>query len=133
MDQIYYGIYQTLYTQGVRLAPFPPDGPLREQIDRAEQTELAPQNFALRPDAKYLLLVNFHAMVRTPLLIGGRVDGSRVTEDTAGDLRLIMRAAAERFLKSGAPEPREISGHQVIDAVSTVWSELKTLVHKAWD
>src|SRR5215470_5662968 len=101
MDQIYYGIYDMLYRQRSFSLPFPEtDDVLPEQIDREEQEELAPHKLTLRPDARYFLFVNFQAMVRTPLLRGGRASPTRVVEDTDKDLRRIIRTAGERMAQS---------------------------------
>jgi hypothetical protein len=107
--------------------------------------------YAVRPDAKYFLLVNFYEMVLRPIaaelrtrgLIGERFDRDRMREDLKHDVELILEAAEEHAryrseTDDGPPEAfaregvREISGHSVIDAIGGVWNKIKYNEYLYW-
>jgi hypothetical protein len=89
----------------------------------------------VREDAKALLAVNFEDMVLYPLLVGGR-QIEEILDDAAADIRMLIRSAAEHRDQRGvadASDDSTISGHAVIDALSTHWSELRISRYRLWE
>jgi hypothetical protein len=112
----------------------------RKAIDEAE----ANQSAKLRTDAKLFLLVNFIDMVLFPISFVREkrsndtgltiISEEKMRSDLKHDIREIIKEAVNKKNREVAdlpwpernkPEHREISGHNVIDAISNVWNEMK--------
>src|SRR4051812_32306576 len=120
----------------------------RRAIDNAVERR---DGYAVRPDAKYFLLVNFYELVLRPIAaelqlrgpVGERFNRDMMREDLKHDVELILDAAEERA-RSSADRPavgwdeegpnniREISGHNVIDAIGGAWDKIKYNEYLYW-
>jgi hypothetical protein len=139
--------YEILYIE------FPDQYGLRYLIDQAAE-ELQRETdgrFRLREDGRYLLLINFTAMVIGPAERAGKVPAGELRESAGNDIRIILRlAAATRSIVRSVPvstyaagafggaaaaeiPAEEISGHQVVNALTSVWGDLKTMAYNVWD
>ena len=140
MDDIYREIYATLYytaysQQTLYMVPQPfypfnlaAVATVRRIIDEAELELVARNRVRLRPDAKYLLLMNFIEMIGRPLTMANRFDTETVANLVRSDINLMVSDATER-----RGETAEVSGHGIIDALSRNWKRLKVLEFKVWE
>ena len=81
----------------------------------------------LRPDARLFLLLNIHQMVALPLSYEvGRENPVNLDSVLRTDLSTILQAAREES-KEG-----EISGHNVINAISSTWEKLQISKLEIW-
>ena len=81
----------------------------------------------LRADARYLLLLNFTAMVIRPAEASGKATVEEMKKATTEDISTIV-GQAFTYRKEG-----EISGHDIIKALTSVWGKLKTMAYHIWD
>jgi hypothetical protein len=104
------------------------DAYLRDLIVGANERLIAERGVRLRPDAELFLLLNFREMIARPLDARGSVE---VRDELRGglehDIWTVAEAAAE-----DAEEP-EVSGHQVVNALSKTWYRMITLRWGIWD
>lgn len=87
-------------------------------------------NYNLRPDAEYFLILNFHEMIALPLLIDRDSEpgfNDRLQDAIAHDASLILNWAREQTYE------REISGHSIVQSLSSNWGGLKTTEFKLWN
>lgn len=124
MDEIVEREYEDLYYS------FRDQYDLRNWLDEADKDLQAKRGQRLRADARYLLLINFTEMVIRPADQAKRVPPSEFREVVHNDLLSVVRAASDR---AKAADTREISGHEVINALSGVWGNLKTMAYNVWD
>lgn len=80
----------------------------------------------LRPDAKYLLLINLHQMIASPIAISGDLGNKEIGKMLRHDAEVII-STAKRYSNE-----REISGHEIISAISIIWQELKSSRLEIW-
>lgn len=119
----------------------------RNAINEAEATQSA----TLRSDAKYFLLLNLLEMVLFPISIvrekrfsepgSSVISEEQMRSDLAHDVREIINEAVNKKNREVAelpwserdkPEHREISGHNVIDAIGNIWNEMKFNDYLYW-
>ena len=124
MDEIVEREYENLYHS------FRDQYDLRNWVDEADKDLQAQRGQRLRADARYLLLINFAEMVVRPADQAKRVPPGEFREVVHNDILSVVRAAADR---AKAADTREISGHEIIDALSGVWGKLKTMAYNVWD
>jgi hypothetical protein len=98
-------------------------------INRADRRLLDGGRSRLRPDAKYLLYVNFVEMIVIPLLAAGRVNEEQILPALEADVDLLVFAASE----AQKQKAQELSGHAVIDALSDNWRRLKLTAFDIWE
>jgi hypothetical protein len=129
--------YQTLYSAYTRQTTWPLKP---RELKSKEQPSPSPMNVAkiiddvlhelpgakLRADAKYFLLVNMHQMVVLPLAMSGNNESHEVHEAVRSDVKTIIR-------KIPKSKSREISGHEVLDAVAKTWSKLQVNQLDFWE
>jgi hypothetical protein len=120
---------------------------VRKAIDEAEATQSA----KLRTDAKYFLLLNFVDMVLLPISIvrekrfnepgSNIISEEKMRSDLAHDVREIINEAVRKkndevaelpWSERNKPEHKEISGHNVIDAIGNIWNEMKFNDYLYW-
>ena len=141
MDEIYRDIYSRLYdvTDEFFLPRYAPDqtfftnwvfdpGRLRRSIDTAELSLISERKIKLRPDAKFFLFVNLWQMVVLPIQLANRAEGFQMENILASDIELLLKEASV-----GRKVGDEISGHAVLDALSTNWKRLKLSGFKLWE
>jgi hypothetical protein len=121
MDESVEREYERLYRE------FSDEYELRSSVDQVGEQAQANTGRRLRTDARYLLLINFSEMVIRPADRAQKVSSGELREATRDDILTVVRAAAERA------RAQEISGHDVINALTTVWGELKTMAYNVWD
>jgi hypothetical protein len=119
----------------------------RKAIDDAEANE----SVKLRSDAKYFLLLNFVEMVLLPISIvrekglyepGAKiVTEGQMREDLKTDIGQIIKEAINKrdtevealpWNERDKQEYREITGHNVIDAISEAWEKIKYNEYLYW-
>jgi hypothetical protein len=98
---------------------------VRETIDQVASLFTKEKNLRLREDAKYFLLINFAEMIVHPLR--ERLQLERLKHDLSHDLKVLVNSAA---YIGRAKE--EISGHDIIDALSKNWTELDVMKLELW-
>lgn len=98
-------------------------GGIRNAIESAARGSERP----LRDDAKALLALNFYNLVFLPLAGGGQVDPAIVELDMRQDISMLVRAAS-----TAETDNEEVSAHDVIDALSSNWSNLRVGRHRLW-
>ena len=144
MRQEFYQAYDVLYADYVYNNDirdrryFPPNLGLYEYdlvriIRRAiDQSNDRP----LRPDAKYFLLINFHNMIVRPLL-EYRLFRNRERIYTADPVELqgmiendIKTIVGQAIQEIG--NDQEISGHAIMRAIDTLWTQLSTTKFEIW-
>jgi len=119
---------------------------LLKQIDNAIQN--ASRGFSdkikdyLRADARYFLLVNYHLLIIRPLLMGRQLkrhlnepqernlaSQDELREIIDSDINLILSKANDSVK---VENKEEISGHTIVDTISTNWSNLKSTKFNVW-
>lgn len=80
----------------------------------------------MRSDAKYLLLINLHQMIASPIAISGEMGTKEIGEMLRHDAEAIINTA-KRYSNE-----REISGHTIISSISNIWQELKSSRLEIW-
>jgi hypothetical protein len=121
MDEVIERQYEFLYRE------FRDQYELKYWIDEVAQQVTASTGRRLRADARYLLLLNFTEMVIRPADLAERVRPGEFREAARDDIRTIVGAAAERA------EVEEVSGHALINALTSVWGRLRTVAYNVWD
>lgn len=94
-------------------------------VDRVTSMFFESNKIRVREDAKYFLLINFSEMIVLPAR--ERFERERLEHDLGHDLRILLDWIAFRNR-----EKREISGHDIIDALSKNWSELDVMRADFW-
>jgi hypothetical protein len=81
----------------------------------------------LRPDARLFLLLNIHQMVALPL-------SYEVTPESESNLDSALREDLSTILQAASEESKEgeISGHNVINAISRTWEKLQISKLEIW-
>lgn len=154
MDQGFYDVYEDMYEDFSALRATDPKllSPIlnvltpqqtRSMISQAKSAiENAERDLSvqLRPDAKYFLLLNFTEMILLPIS-GVRerphttplISSEQMQQHLKADIALIV---SEAKLKSQLPtwdtKSAEITGHNVIDAVSAAWNRMKFNEYFYW-
>jgi hypothetical protein len=121
MDEVIERQYEVLYLE------FRDRYELKHWIDQATQQVTASTGRRLRADARFLLLLNFTEMVIRPADLAETVRPGEFREAARDDIRTIVGAATERA------EAEEISGHALINALTSVWGRLRTVAYNVWD
>lgn len=121
MDDIVKNEYEKLYKDS--RDPYE----LKPWIDQLASELKGQTGRTLRPDAGYLLLLNFSAVVIQPAELAQRVPVVAFRQDVRNDIRLVVQEAAR------ISNEMEISGHQVINALPSVWAKMKTMAYNVWD
>jgi len=118
---------------------------------RAIDAEVASRGVPLRTDAKYFLLVNFVEMVLLPISIV-RAQGlykqgeniiteEQMRNDLQNDVREILNEAVSKkqtqveelsWAERDKPEHREITSHDVLDAIGSAWNKIKFNEYLYW-
>jgi hypothetical protein len=124
MDGIVEREYETLYRR------FPDEYELRYWLDQEAEELLRSTSLRLRADARYLLLINFSEMVLRPAEQAGRVSRGEFRDVARDDIRTLIGVAADLARRL---DLKEISGHQVLNAIPTIWRGLKTMAYNVWD
>ena len=123
MDQAKQQIYRNLYNSYPAL-PSDVDW-VRGTINDLAAIFAKEKKVLLREDTKYFLLINFAQMVVDPLK--GTIARDRLAHDLKHDTNLLLESAA-----SMRKDKNEISGHDVIDALSKNWAELEVMKFDLW-
>lgn len=135
MNREFYAIYEALFESfGGEFSPFgePQLAQDAKQIIDEAIDELRLQE-RVRPDARHFLLVNFHQFILVPAdLSSARLGVSRdgILESLRSDARTILRNSEEL---SRQRENQEISGHIILDSISSSWDGLKSTFYEFWD
>lgn len=155
MEAAYRDIFETMYTRRpspsfpnlereylpLFLYPFGPDELfVRQAIDEADAGLFQSRRRKLRADAKYFLLLNFMQMVFAPVRLRGGGVTAELTSSLVADIDLVINEAArqqeirERDSESSglAPEPSDVTGHAVLEAVATNWGNLRLSSFRIW-
>lgn len=138
MREEFYDIYRELGAEySRRSAPIGAVSPfsLRDAslavVDEAVSEALEESPASVRPDAVHFLRVNLHQMVAEPLfrreahLSVGRLHPGELKEDLKHDARMVIQEAA----RVGGSE---VTGHQIVDALSRTWESLRITAFDIW-
>ena len=138
MDSEYNTIFELLYAEYVYEIEFKRRKPLpyneyylirsiRKSIDKKDVDN------TLRPDAKYFLIVNFHHLIVRPLIERNELKNLQnekfvfeLEENIKSDIEMIINEIKNNN------EVEEISGHQIMKSIDTLWSKLSTTGQKTW-
>jgi hypothetical protein len=96
---------------------------IRISIDKADKEN------TLRPDAKYYLLVNFHHLVVRPLFEQMYYREKYYKEIEQHIDADISKIVSETKQKTGKDE---ISGHDIMNTINTLWRQLRTTQFDFW-
>jgi hypothetical protein len=121
MDELIERQYEYLYLK------FRDPYRLKYWIDDIAAKVAAPMGPRLRADARYLLLVNFTELVMRPAVSTGRVRRRDFQRAARDDIHTLVGVAAHHA------EGEEISGHALINALTSVWDSLRTVAYNVWD
>ena len=99
-------------------------------VDEVLAEVLEDSPVSVRPDAVHFLRVNLHQMVAKPLFRGAERSSTRLhpgelKEDLMHDTRMILREAA----RAGGDE---VSGHEIVNALSRSWTLLRVAASNIW-
>lgn len=133
MDDQYREIYEDLYESPRRgtgwafedYGYIPEPSALRVFIDDADDRLHETYGKRLRSDAKYILMINFSAMVVSPILIHGG-DGQYLWRGLRKDIELLTDEAAK------GSEDNEISAHTMVSTLSAFWEKLNLAETRLW-
>jgi len=100
---------------------------ISKSIDTVAEKVSKDLNKELRPDAKLLLLVNFSDLVVAPLVSAGTASLEKIRSAVEQDIALLIKDAAQR------KDKKEISGHDIIDALAKRWATLAISVFDLWE
>ena len=137
MREEFYDIYREMdaeyYRQQLRGPRFSKDASLAV-VDEALSEALEESPVRVRPDAVHFLRVNLHQMVAEPLFrsaerLGAgevRLHPKELKEDLKHDAQTVLLAAA-RISDDG-----EVTGHQLVNALSRSWDLLRTTAFDIW-
>lgn len=101
--------------------------PVRGIVDAAAEQASRRFNKELRADAKMLLLLNFGNLVVAPLTMVQRTSLEEIYEVVTRDVSTLVARAAE------ITDGREISAHNIIDALSGLWKQLSVSALQLWE
>lgn len=100
-------------------------------VDEALAEVLKDSTVSVRPDAVHFLRVNLHQMIAKPLFRGAerssivRLHPGELKEDLKHDTRMVLREAA----RAGGDE---VSGHEIVNALSRSWTLLRVAASNIW-
>lgn len=108
----------------------------RAAIDHARLQ--VPRNIEMRPDAELLVYLLASEFVAKPVLAMEPQNAIELADDLAEDAARVVDDAGRRVLDErrdypDADGPHEVSAHQVVNALSENWSELRTGRLSIWD
>lgn len=108
----------------------------RAAIEHARS--LMPSHVDMRPDAEMLLYLLAAEFVAKPVLAMEPQGAIDLTDDLADDTARVLDGAARRAIEAprgspGGDSPPEVSAHQVVNALSDSWSDLRTARSRVWD
>lgn len=137
MDSRYYNFYDDLYQRrGYTFSPneFQLNSIIDDKIRSLNLTE------RIRPDAKVFLATNFDVLIVTPLMHFGEVDSNILQQNLSEDIKSILVSSAQvsnlRNRRNGTIldpiNQYEISSHDVLIAIQSIWSLLLTLRIEVW-
>ncbi len=123
MDQTVRQIYSKLYD----IYPTSPGDVdwVRRTVSEVTSAFANEKKIIVREDAKYFMLVNFAEMIVSPLK--ERVGQERLAHDLSHDSRLLLESAS-----ISGKNKEEISGHDIVNALSKNWSELDVMKLDLW-
>jgi len=105
---------------------------IRRAIDRSNN------NYILRSDAKYFLLVNFHHLVAKPLIENifwrdaeAGISINNLETAIQSDIQLIIETSIKNATLTENIE-NSISGHMIIATVDSLWKDLSTMKFEIW-
>ncbi|HLJ86127.1 MAG TPA: hypothetical protein VKZ53_04850 [Candidatus Angelobacter sp.] len=143
MDQAYEKIFSRLYSSPFKsaialstgrlgLLPSPNfrkrvrdiTSSIEEAANELEKTEKK----KLRSDAKYFLFINMAHMLEIPLEMHGETN-EYTAQKMKDDIKTVVKAAAAL---QNADEPKQVSGHRIIEALSQKWSMLHLSSLRIW-
>lgn len=138
MNPVFYPIYEQLYESfGDEFSgpPVPIPRQLARDVKQVIDQVIEELNLRerVRPDARHFLLVNFHQFIVAPAYLASprlNINAAEVFDVLRDDTRTILRASEEL---SRERERGEISGHIVLDALSSRWDKLKSTFYEFWD
>ena len=131
MDQEYRPIFEQIYAEYSLYGPAYPYWSeeslrrLRSEIDSAAKREGL--SHKLRADAKLFLLINLHEMFIRPIGMRGLSSPQRGYDDVWGIVEVDLSA----ILRKADAEP-EITGRHILDAVSSIYRDLKMPSFEVW-
>jgi hypothetical protein len=125
MDAAYGEIYERLFNDAYREAEFPGIR-VKTVIEHVDASLSASHGVHLRSDAKYMLLVNFADIVVRPILLHD-AESAYTVDDMKDDVHLLATKAVNLRASDG-----DVSAHQMIDALSKNWNELKLTKVQLW-
>lgn len=109
---------------------------IAESIDASiQQLDLADR---VRPDAKYLLLINFYQMIVLPILFARRLDkaseynAESLRPDIQSDIQTILKSASVREIQRNGDVVKEISGGRILSEIAALWDELRVARVEVW-
>ena len=134
----FHEIYQRLYENfGQELSdPRQSDLVLRtkDAIERAISELESPE--IVRADAKLFLLANCYQLIALPLNIGQDLVGisqESLMDTIYSDAKTILDNAERLARQRGQDQDAtEISGHIVVDTVSSFWNDIRSVWTQAW-
>jgi hypothetical protein len=121
MNQKYDAIFSRLYSGMPTLSQ-----PRLNDIKLAVDNATVNTNKTLRSDAKYFLFINFAHMVETPLAENNETS-LYPFNNMNEDIKTLVQSASLQD-----PDETEISGHQIIQALSQTWPSLKLSSLRIW-
>jgi hypothetical protein len=149
MEPVFEEIYYELYTRAYVNEPpdfFPITGyrsrslfalsrqhlRVRRAIDSANSTSVRSGGPELRPDAKYILLVNMMEMVIRPLEALAEESPYLLSDDLETDVLTIVKIAAAQATRGTDAAIGSLSAHSLVDALATSWNELRLSKISLW-
>jgi hypothetical protein len=136
MDDLYGAAYERLYNRLPAQVGFYPEARgvgvdyasrLKEIISDT-QVEF---QVRLRSDAQYLLAVLLLQMVVMPIAIARPSMNDEVWNSLVHDVETLISTFASTAA-AGQTEPEEVSGHTMLDAISSNWASLRTTRFRLW-
>jgi|SRR6185436_7489612 len=88
------------------------------------------EQYYVRPDAEFFLLLNFHQLIALPLLLDYSLESQfypNLYEAISNDVMEILKGAIEEA------DDQEISGHSIVQSLSKRWDRLKTTEFNIWN
>jgi len=152
MREEFYDIYREVdaeYSRQPRIAGAVSSVTLRNVsltvVDEALSAALEESSVPVRPDAVHFLRINLHQMIVEPLFLRERRSGfeekglgiGEKVMDTGrlhrGELKDDLKHDAIAVLREAARESvNEITGHQLINALSRSWDDLRLTGFNVW-
>jgi hypothetical protein len=101
---------------------------IQEAINQFEIRQSGSTFINVRSDARFLLLLNFDQMVFRPLALSFNPNNN-IANNIYEDVTNILENARMNAMQK---KVTEISGHEVLNACSSLWGSLKTLTNDSW-